>query len=192
MLVAQSCPILCDPMDCSWPESSVHGIIQARILKWVTTSFSRGTSQHRDRTWVSCIASRFFTVWATRETLPSPTPHNNWTLRAQLARQIHYLVEESFPYNHIISFLHCLSLKHRYFSKSLGFPNEQQETPPFSRGRNQPKWDSQGEKFICLQHLLDVGTWSCSLSLAGQLKKGGEWEVRRREEGQEKSRRREA
>ena len=41
MLVAQSCPILCDPMDCSLPSSSVHGILQARILEWVTIPFSR-------------------------------------------------------------------------------------------------------------------------------------------------------
>ena len=52
------CPTLCDPMDCSPPGSSVHGILQARILEWVAISFSRGSSQPRDRTWVSCIAGR--------------------------------------------------------------------------------------------------------------------------------------
>ena len=46
--------------------SSVHGILQARILEWVAILFSRGTSQPRDWTWVSCITCRFFTVWATR------------------------------------------------------------------------------------------------------------------------------
>ena len=46
--VAQSCPTLCDPLDCSLPGSSVHGIFQARILGWVAISFSRGSSQHRD------------------------------------------------------------------------------------------------------------------------------------------------
>ena len=44
VLVAQSCPTLCDPMDCSPPGSSVHGILQARILEWVAISFSRGSS----------------------------------------------------------------------------------------------------------------------------------------------------
>ena len=63
--VAQSCPTLCDPMDCSLSVSSVHGIFQARILEWVSISFSRGSSQPRNRTWVSCIAGRRFTVWAT-------------------------------------------------------------------------------------------------------------------------------
>ena len=48
--VSQSCPILCNPMDSSLPGSSVHGIFQARVLEWVTISFSRGSSQPRDRT----------------------------------------------------------------------------------------------------------------------------------------------
>ena len=54
--VAQSCPTLCDPMDCSPPGSFVHGILQARILEWVAISFSRGSSQPRDQTRVSHIA----------------------------------------------------------------------------------------------------------------------------------------
>ena len=68
-LVSQLC-LLCDsydPVDCSPPGSSVLGILQARILDWVTTSFSRGSSQPRDRTQVSCIAGRLFTDQATRE-----------------------------------------------------------------------------------------------------------------------------
>ena len=52
--VTQSCPTLCDPVDCSPPGSSVHGILQARILEWVAISFSREFSQPRDGTWVSC------------------------------------------------------------------------------------------------------------------------------------------
>ena len=65
--VSQSCPTLCDPVDCSLPGSSVHGIFQARVLEWIAISFSRGSSQPRDRTQVSCIAGRRFTIWATRE-----------------------------------------------------------------------------------------------------------------------------
>ena len=68
-LVAQLYPALCNPMDCSPPGSSVHGILQARILEWVAISFSRGSSWPWDRTQVSCIAGEFFTVWATREML---------------------------------------------------------------------------------------------------------------------------
>ena len=65
MLVAQSCPTLCDPMDCDPPGSSVHGILQARILEWLAVPFSRGSPWPRDQTWVSCNADRFFTGWAT-------------------------------------------------------------------------------------------------------------------------------
>ena len=59
--VAQSCPTLCNPTDCSLPGSSVHGIFQARVLEQVAISFSRRSSQPRDRTWVSCTAGRRFT-----------------------------------------------------------------------------------------------------------------------------------
>ena len=65
MLVAQSCLTLCSPMACSPPGSSVHGILQARILEWAAILSSRGSSQPRDRTQVSHIAGRFFTFWAT-------------------------------------------------------------------------------------------------------------------------------
>ena len=59
--VAQSCLTLCDPMDCSLPGSSAHGIFQATKLGWVANSSSRGSSQHRDGTrisWVSCTGRR--------------------------------------------------------------------------------------------------------------------------------------
>ena len=62
-----SCVWLCDPTDCSLPGSSVHGILQARILEWVVYPFSSGSSQPRNRTSVSCIADGFFTSWDTRE-----------------------------------------------------------------------------------------------------------------------------
>ena len=65
--VARSCPTLCDPRDCSPPDSSVHGILQTRILEWVAISFSRGSSQPRDQTWISYIEGRFFTIGATQE-----------------------------------------------------------------------------------------------------------------------------
>ena len=68
VLVAQSCLTLCDPRDGSLPGSSVCGILQARILKWIAIPFSRGSSRPRDGTQVSCIVGRFFTVWVTRET----------------------------------------------------------------------------------------------------------------------------
>ena len=67
VLVTQSYPTFCDPMDCSLPGSSVHGILQARILEWGAISYSRESFRPRDQTEVSHIASRFFTIWATRE-----------------------------------------------------------------------------------------------------------------------------
>ena len=61
-LVAQLCLILCDPIACSSPGSSVHGILQARILEWVAIPSSRKSFQPRNQTQVSCIAGEFFTV----------------------------------------------------------------------------------------------------------------------------------
>ena len=61
-VVASHVHLLCDPMDCSPPGSSVHGILQARILEWVAISFFRGSFQHRDQTLVSCLADRFFII----------------------------------------------------------------------------------------------------------------------------------
>ena len=60
--VTQSCLTLCNPMDWSLPGSSVHGVLQARILEWVAIFFSRGTSGPRDRTRVSHFMGRFFTI----------------------------------------------------------------------------------------------------------------------------------
>ena len=60
--VTQWCLTLCDPMDCSLPGSSIHGVFQARILEWVAMSFSRGFSWPMDWTCVSCSAGRFFTT----------------------------------------------------------------------------------------------------------------------------------
>ena len=61
-LVIQSCPTLCSPTDCSPPGSSLHGILQPRILEWVAISSSEGSSSLRDRTQASCIAGKLFTV----------------------------------------------------------------------------------------------------------------------------------
>ena len=67
VLVTQSYPTLCDPMDCSLPGSSVHGILQARILEWVAIPFSIGSSRSGHWIRVSHIAGRFFTIWASGE-----------------------------------------------------------------------------------------------------------------------------
>ena len=70
--IAQSCPTLCDPMDCSPPGSSVHEIFQARLLEWVAISFPSRSSQPRDRTRVYHTAGRCFTDYILiREYLPT-------------------------------------------------------------------------------------------------------------------------
>ena len=76
--VAQSCPTLCDPMDCSLPGSYVHGIFQAKVLEWVAISFSRGSSWPRDRTQISHIVGRCFTIWAIRQ-VPKPAASSHLT-----------------------------------------------------------------------------------------------------------------
>ena len=76
-------------MDCSPPGSSIHRILQARILEWVAIFFSRGSSQPRYWTWVSHIAGRLFTTWATREALAGNVYQNlhmpvlGWTMCLQ-------------------------------------------------------------------------------------------------------------
>ena len=72
--VAQSCQTVCD-----LPGSSIHDVLQARILEWVAIPFSRGSSQPRDRTQVSRIAGRCFTLWAIREArIPRRKLVSNW------------------------------------------------------------------------------------------------------------------
>ena len=63
--MAQSCPTLCDPVDCSPQSSSVHGILQARILEWLAIPFSSRSSQPRNQTWISCMQA---------DSLPSEPP----------------------------------------------------------------------------------------------------------------------
>ena len=77
--VTQSCLTLCDHMDCSLPGSSVHGILQARILQYAIP-FLGGSSQTRDWTWVSCIAGRFFTIWITMNLLNLKLPEKSNSL----------------------------------------------------------------------------------------------------------------
>ena len=76
--VAQLCPTLCSPMDCNLLGSSVNGIFQARVLEWVAISFSKGSSQPRDWTRVSCIVGRYFIIWATREVKNIATDENSF------------------------------------------------------------------------------------------------------------------
>ena len=67
LLLFSPIQLICDPMDWGPPESSVHGISQARMLVWVAISFSRGSSWPRDQTCISCTAGGLFYHWATWE-----------------------------------------------------------------------------------------------------------------------------
>ena len=78
----QSCLTLCDPMDCIPPGSSVHGILQARILEWVTISFSRGPSQPRDSIWVSYLPASAGIVpvkWGFPMFPPPRSTYHHWS-----------------------------------------------------------------------------------------------------------------
>ena len=76
----QSCLTLYDPMDCGPPCPSIHGILQERTVEWLAITSSRGSSRPRDQTWVSWIAGRFFTIWATREA-PLNVQMQTWCLQ---------------------------------------------------------------------------------------------------------------
>ena len=90
VVCAQTCPVLCDHMDCSPSGSSVHGILQARILEWVAIPFFRGSSWPRDLSRVFHIAGRFFTIWATREVVKTINFIQSWSLSMPLFNVLLY------------------------------------------------------------------------------------------------------
>ena len=97
--VTQSCLTLCDPMDCT-----VHGILQARILEWVTFPFSRGSSQLRDWAQVFCIAGGFFTSWATRRS----QKNRKWLIRKNIINEFSECYRLCNPghFRHMFPFCH--------------------------------------------------------------------------------------
>ena len=88
MEVAQSCLTPCNLMDCSLPGSSVHWILQAKILEWVVIPFSREFSQPSHWTRVSCFAGRFFTIWDKFQIFTSPWLTGRDSLVAQLVKSL--------------------------------------------------------------------------------------------------------
>ena len=122
-----------DPTDCSLPGSSVHGILQARILEWVAMSFSRGSSQHRDQTYISCLAGRLFTAEplgnakalysaSARAALPPPPTqknplYNSWYIFKK-SRKIDVLLLSCLP-GYYQFFYEYLIQKERKFSYSV-------------------------------------------------------------------------
>ena len=102
-LVAKSYLTLCDPMFTCSPGSSVHGIFQARILGWVVMPFSRGSSHPRDRTRVSCIGGRCFTVWATWEAY-SFMPGHTEVITFQKSLKPREWISSQPPLSHTVEF----------------------------------------------------------------------------------------
>ena len=135
--IAQSCPALCDPMDYSLPGSSIHGIFQSRVLEWSAISFSRGSSRPRDRTQVSRIVGRRFTVWTTREVLLHRGPSNSWWKRVKFSQ----LLVPLMPW--IFSTFPAGSVKE--FSGYLSFAWKLSLASPLPSGQNlSPSPDPQG------------------------------------------------
>ena len=110
--VAQSCPTLCNPMDCSLSGSSVRGIFQAIVPEWIAISFSSGSSQPRDRTWVSHIVDRRFTVWATREVTLciGAVIHSLLFEGTTSVRPPHSILHVFKPFLCILSFILCATI----------------------------------------------------------------------------------
>ena len=100
-LVAKLCLTLYDPMDCSLPGSSVHGISQSRILEWVAISFSSGSSQPRDWTHVSCTGRWILHHWTTREAhlFSLGSFKTNWFPLSKTA--LRYIKNNTYDLNHL-------------------------------------------------------------------------------------------
>ena len=112
MCRAQSCLTLCDPMDCSPPGSSVHGVSQARVLEWVAISSYRGSSWPRDQTHVSCVScigGWLLYHWATWETQCESHINNVYDLMTIVVRCSNYCLLWPCLVQH---------LGHTYVSKS--------------------------------------------------------------------------
>ena len=120
--VTQSCLTPCNPMDCSLPRSSIHGILQARVLEWVAISFSRGSSWPRDQTRVSHIVGRCFTIWATREVLTNSKTALRITicysslLRKIRPREVKPVAQGHGTKDYLILLIKCMPLSRWIFS----------------------------------------------------------------------------
>ena len=148
--VAQSCLTLCDPMDCSLPGSSVHGIFQAIVLEWIAISFSRGSSWPRDQTQLSHIVDRRLTIWATME-----VPY--------LYTTTYYIYVSIYVYTciYIYLFIDCFV--------AYDFPGGSDSTvsaynvgdqgPIPGSGRSPGEGSGTPLQYSCLENPMDRGTW---------------------------------
>ena len=128
------CPILCDPMDCSLPGSSVHGILQARIVEWVTVPFFRGSSQSRDWPKISHNAGGFFIL--------EPPGKPIWVLR----QEFNYLFDYSTYHlaNYYSKGLARVMLLDIHFS----FYQESRQSQKSKQTRGRGKTWKTGKKYL--------------------------------------------
>ena len=144
LLVAKSCPIPCDPMDCSLPGSSVHGISQARILEWVAMPSSKWSSWPRDQTRVSCTAGRFLTIWATSETPKKVW----WFLKSSQWRRSFKGKQKSQKPKEMIQ---------RFAYANIKKKNSAWQIPPWAKSQN--KWQTENKY---LQHIPQRANLHCT------------------------------
>ena len=141
-LVTISCPTLCNPMDCSLPGSSVHGISQARILEWVAIPFSRGSSWPRDQTHVSCIGRRILYYWATREaqTRAPEQGHEPWTLGLKVWCSTHWDNHNNNNFLHFRFKFFQKEVKHQSSNSSLRTGEIEIRAMASGKCMSQKKW----------------------------------------------------
>ena len=126
--------LLCDPMDCSLPGSSVHGVFQARIVEWVAISFSRGSSLARDQTRVSCIVGRCFYHLSHQGSPPSWSPYLVFHRQHPSPHQVQMLFSSIFFLCFI--FIHALN---KYLKSAHNVPNWCR-TLGYGSEQNRPKF----------------------------------------------------
>ena len=149
--VAQLCPTLCDPTDCSLPGFSVHGIFQARVLEWVAISFSRGSSQPRDGTQVSRIGGRCFTHWATRE---AHIICRTTVLYNSRGRHSHHSLCKCHP---LESWASQVALVAKNLPTNAGDEREAGLIPGW--GRSPGVGNGNPLQYSCLENSMDRGAW---------------------------------
>ena len=155
------CPTLCDLKDCGLPGSSVHRILQARILKWVAIPFFKGSSRPRDRTQASYMAGRFFTVWPTKEA------HLDiyWKLKQRKPKQNPHIMNECVltmlwlsSWNHLWRFSHGQDFPGGSEGKASAYNAGDLGSIPGS-GRSPGEGNANPLQYSCLENPMDAGIW---------------------------------
>ena len=121
LLVLSHVQLFCDPMDYSLPVFSVHVILQARIMEWVSISFSRGSSWPRDQTWVSCIGRWILYHWAAQDAHQNDILDNIWLLHSVPAIENHRIQEQGMQEDLTRNWNEELKINWDYCCRSLSY-----------------------------------------------------------------------